>query len=151
MNIGFTGTSLGMTLEQKRYLEQILTDIRFNTENIIYGIHGDCLGADADFDVLCKQLNIITKVRPCTSEHLRAQCRSEIIAEPKRPMQRNRDIVADADLMLACPPNKEEIKKGSGTWATIKFTRRAEKALIIIFPDGELLRERVLLLGNNTL
>ena len=45
-------------------------------------------------------------------------------------------IVADADVMLACPPNYEEIKRGSGTWATIKFARKSGKPLAIVYPDG---------------
>jgi hypothetical protein len=94
------------------------------------------VGADEEFDQVCKEQGILVHVRPCTYAHLRAFCESQVVAEEKAPMTRNRDIVADADHMIACPPNKERIRKGSGTWATIGFTERAGVDLTIIFPDG---------------
>ena len=93
--------------------------------------------------MLCLSENIRTLCRPCTIENMRAHSTSQQIAEPVAPMQRNRDIVAQADTMLACPSNYTEIKRGSGTWATIKFSRRAKKPLYIIFPDGTILEENM--------
>ena len=98
---------------------------------------------DAEFNDLCLERHIHTETRPCTIEGMRAHATAKQIAEPKAPMQRNRDIVADADVMIACPPNYVEIKRGSGTWATIKFTRRAKKPLYIVFPNGKIQKERV--------
>ena len=130
--IGFTGTRNGMTGKQKAVVLHLL---KLQPERPV-GLHGDCVGADADFDLLCKCLGMKTQCLPCTFENMRAYC-TTAIAEPKPPMQRNRDIVARADKMIACPPNKERIKKGSGTWATIGFTEKAHKPLAIIYPDGE--------------
>lgn len=76
-----------------------------------------------------------TECLPCTFVGLRAFC-TVAIADPKPPMQRNRDIVALADKVIACPPNYERIKSGSGTWATIGFAERAGKPLAIVYPDG---------------
>jgi hypothetical protein len=131
MIVGFTGTRTGLTARQRN---QLIASLRHHCPNL--AVHGDCVGADEQFDSICKLLRIPVVVRPCTFAHLRAFCESESIAPEKPPMQRNRDIVADSDLILACPPNKERIKKGSGTWATIRFAERAGVDLIIIFPDG---------------
>lgn len=142
MIIGFTGSRTGMTPITSRMVAEIVRMIKDHAP--CTGLHGDCIGADADFDQICKDAGMVTKIRPCTFESMRANCDAEEIAEPMAPMQRNRDIVGDADVMIACPPNFEEIKRGSGTWATIKFTRRAEKPLYIVYPDGSIAQERVL-------
>lgn len=135
--IGFTGTRNGMTDQQKETVRQLLNDALIMLGPFT-GLHGDCVGADADFDALCTEYGIQTACRPCTIDSMRAHTGAIQIAPPKPPMQRNRDIVADADVMIACPPNYERIKTGSGTWATIGFSQRAGKQLHVVFPDGNL-------------
>lgn len=131
LTIGFTGTRNGMTKYQKEKVEEILSDLGGTV-----GVHGDCIGADEDFHNLCVALGMEMNIRPCTYENMRAWTDGDEVDVPKRPMQRNRDIVADADVMIACPPNFDRIKSGSGTWATIGFSRKAEKHLFIVYPDG---------------
>jgi hypothetical protein len=129
--IGFSGTRNGLTVAQRDSLIRELGSLRPEV-----GVHGDCVGADEEFDQICKEQGIRVHIRPCTYPRLRAFCESEVIAEEKAPMARNRDIVVDADHMIACPPNKKRIKSGSGTWATIGFAERLEVDLTIIYPDG---------------
>ena len=138
MIIGFTGTRNGMTEEQVNSVREVIKELCPSQ-----GIHGDCLGADEDFNKLCLEAGAETSCLPCTLEGMRANCTKEI-AEPKSPMQRNRDIVILAHAMIACPPNYTKIKRGSGTWATIGFTRRAKKPLYIVFPNGKIQKENVL-------
>jgi hypothetical protein len=146
---GFTGTRSGMTDAQKAAVIAILDeyDEKYKdpdgTLPEFQGLHGDCIGADEDFDDICNGIGMETFCRPCTFKNMRANTGAFESAEPKPPMQRNRDIVASADIMIACPPNFEPIKKGSGTWATIGFTRKAGKPLVIIYPDGSVARERI--------
>ncbi len=136
--IGFTGTRNGMTREQKLAVERLLDTL---WPDVV--VHGDCVGADADFDGICGAIGITRHVRPCTYENMRAHCEKHgaiVVAEPKRPMARNRDIVADATpagALIACPPNRERIKSGSGTWATIGFGERAGVRVFRVYPDGE--------------
>jgi hypothetical protein len=129
MKIGFTGTRNGMTAEQRTAVRALLLETPGT------GVHGDCIGADADFDAICKELGYETYCLPCDLDDMRAHC-TEARAEPTAPMQRNRAIVAQADRMIACPPNFERIKRGSGTWATIRFAEQSKKPLAIVFPDG---------------
>ena|SRR5689334_11728721 len=145
--IGFTGTRNGMTPAQRAHVEFLVQGFvcRWGGANLA-GLHGDCVGADADFDAVCAKASMdgmARESRPCTFDGMRARTGVREIAPPVPPMQRNRAIVADADVMIACPPNKEPIKKGSGTWATIGFARKANKPLIIVFPDGDVLKERM--------
>jgi len=102
-----------------------------------HGLHGDCIGADADFNTVCISLNLKTWIRPCTLKDLRAYCDGEVIADPVKPMKRNQAIVTQSTVMVACPPNDKELKR-SGTWATIRMARRAKKPLYILFPGGKI-------------
>lgn len=147
--VGFTGTRSGMTMHQKA---QVLKLLQFEDPDIV--VHGDCVGADADFDAICAELGIPRHIRPCTISEMRANTHkeghlpAEEIAEPVAPMVRNRAIVADATVMIACPHNTTPIKRGSGTWATIGFAKKAQKWLYIVFPDGAV--QEVGLLTENT-
>lgn len=145
--IGFTGARVGCTPAQKMELYRLIQGFvcQFGGSNTT-GLHGDCVGADAEFHEICRKPSMDgmkVECRPCTYNDLRAKTDATEIAPPVPPMERNRMIVADADIMVAIPPNFEEIKRGSGTWATIGFTRRANKPLYIIFPDGSVSKERV--------
>jgi len=135
--VGFTGTRSGMTPEQRRAVGALLAVLK--PERVV---HGDCIGADDDFDWLCSLRGIARGIRPCTApDSLRAHCErngATALALPERPMMRNRHIVDDADVMIACPPTRQRIKSGSGTWATIGFAERALRKLFVVYPDGEI-------------
>lgn len=140
MIVGFTGSRFGMSGDQNKRVLGLLECLG-SVGRHMSGLHGDCVGADEEFNELCTTLEWRTACRPCTFENLRANC-ADAISKPVRPMERNRALVADADVMIACPPNDEEIKSGSGTWATIRFTRRAEKPLAIVYPNGTVTIDR---------
>lgn len=136
MIIGFTGTRAGMSHEQIVTVIKIL--MRIFGASLFQrpmALHGDCVGADADFDALCRGLGMPTTCRPCTLEKLRAYTPAAVIAEPTAPMMRNKDIVDDADVMIACPLTEEPIPH-SGTWATIGFSEKKKVDLHIVYPDG---------------
>lgn len=141
--IGFTGTRSGMTDKQKYVVELLLTRIggMESTKNPV-GLHGDCIGADADFHNICRKLGMKVNQRPCTFENLRAHTDATEISEPTNPMARNRQIVADCSVLVACPPNDTELKR-SGTWATIRMGRKLGdiKQVVIIYPDGNMVMD----------
>jgi len=138
MIIGFTGRREGMDESQLKKIIQLIEDvIEDYPGEIVTGLHGDCVGADAEFHTICRELGLHVHQRPCTFESMRAYTDAEVIAEPKNPMSRNRDIVDDADIMLAAPPTQYEIKRGSGTWATIRYTRESYKELHVAYPEPE--------------
>ena len=135
--IGFTGTRNGMTSEQRVVVEKILR--RLKPEWVV---HGDCIGADADFHDICIHLRPFfedrfkIRVRPCDIESQRAFCAEfDEMCDVKQPLDRNRDIVDDALLLIGTPGTKQEELR-SGTWATIRNTRKMGKLLIVIWPDG---------------
>lgn len=106
-------------------------------------IHGDCVGADDDFDQIAQELGIPRYLRPCDIASARAHCDrregTRVVSKVKRPLVRNKDIVYDGKALLACPTGPEV--KFSGTWATIRYAKRAGKTVIIVWPNGQVSRE----------
>jgi hypothetical protein len=130
--IGFTGTQHGMTDLQKEVVYKIIKQIH------PVEVHcGDCIGADAEFIDIATKIN--TSVRTIGHIPLKESKRAFIEytkkAEPKEYLDRNHDIVDQSQIMLATPNEDGEILR-SGTWATIRYTRKQKKPLIIIYPSG---------------
>lgn len=140
MILGFTGSRVGGTDYADHERQQaVLAEIKRLLAQLTMGVHGDCIGWDYAFDQMCRAVGLVTGIRPCTISSMRARCDlqgARVLAEPKPRMARNRDIVADADVMIACPPNYTRIKSGSGTWATIGFAKKKGIPLLTVFPDG---------------
>jgi hypothetical protein len=130
--IGFTGTQQGMTDLQKEVTHKIIKQI-----NPVVVHCGDCIGADAEF------VDISTKVNPLVrtighiplKESKRAFLDYSKEEKPKEYLERNHDIVDQSQIILAAPNEDEEILR-SGTWSTIRYTRKQKKPLIIIYPSG---------------
>ena len=131
--VSFTGSRDGMTEEQKITFEYFL-----HTNKITELYHGDCVGADDDAHAIAISLNVEVFKRPCNITQARAFTQGgKDIAEPKKPLDRNKDIVNDSDLLIATPNGyTEELR--SGTWSTIRYARKMSKDVIIIWPNGEI-------------
>lgn len=132
MNLGFTGTQKGLTEVQMKRLSEYVQ--RFNPE---HGIHGDCIGADAQFSALCDSLGITVQVHPPADDSKRAFCKATITYPVKPYLIRNHDIVDACDKLIACPKGlTEELR--SGTWATIRYAVAQKKPVIVIYPTGSI-------------
>jgi hypothetical protein len=141
--VGFTGARAGMTPAQAQAVDALLGRLaERNPTRALCGLHGDCVGADADFDAICKRRSIAVKIRPASIPGMRAGCDSEAIAEPRPPLVRNREIVADSELLIACPRTREEVRR-SGVWATIRAMRHKGGPIYLVAPDGALALEGV--------
>ena len=139
MIVGFTGTQKGMTGAQKLRVGLMLED----TQDISFARHGDCVGADGEFDYLCgvRSINVIS--HPCDIPGKRAHCLKWHDALPyylsemqvKPPMERNQDIVDGSDVLITAPAGFEEELR-SGTWSTVRKARRRGIPVFIVWPDG---------------
>jgi hypothetical protein len=146
MIVGFTGTRKGMTDAQKATVAVILENLK-NENNVALAHHGDCLGADAEFHALAKAAGYKTVGHPCDISNQRAYCQVDECMEVKRPLIRNRDIVNYSTVLIACPKgSKEEVR--SGTWATIRFARRINWPLLLVFPDGRVEKPVFIVVGK---
>lgn len=139
MKIGFTGTRSGMTTAQWETVALIIAEaLEILKPNEWHD--GDCVGADEQahgtVDTLKKVADIVTHGHPCNLDHWRANREFDRMHEIRPPLVRNRNIVNESDLMIAAPKEYEEVKVGSGTWATIRYAKRQGKHLIIVWPDG---------------
>lgn len=132
--IAFTGTKQGMTARQ---LTQVAAWILGAAE--IH--HGDCVGADAQLHELALAADVPRIViHPPTNPAKRAFCHhknrlatelglitSEVIVLPERPyLDRNRDIVDAAQLLIAAPkePAEPDRLRAGGTWHAARYARR---------------------------
>lgn len=102
-------------------------------------LHGDCGGADEEFDAICMHFGVPRGIMPCDIPNTRTHCENqgaEVLAPERRPLVRNQDIVYRCDQLFGTPRNYEFGPRGSGTWTTIKYGTAARKPTYIIFPNG---------------
>lgn len=128
--IGFTGTQKGMSSAQSERVEEILK--KLNPKKIV---HGDCVGADAQAHDIAEKLGLEIAVRPCTIRPKRAFKQGNSIADPEDPLERNKKIVEDSDLVIACPKEPKSTLR-AGTWMTIRHAKRTQTPVWVIYPDG---------------
>ena len=146
MKIGFTGTRAGMSARQKRGLAVLLsaTSLAFQHGDAVEFHHGDCVGADAQADIICRHLMIRRVLHPGNVEHARAHSerRADVanqpelleVREPAPPLLRNRTIVEQGlELLIAAPRERAEQLR-SGTWATVRYAREEGIPVLILDP-----------------
>lgn len=95
--------------------------------------HGDCIGADDQAGRMAYWLGFFVITHPSTFEKKRAYSPAFEVRQPKPPLDRNRDIVDLSHYMVATPKEDAETVR-SGTWATIRYTRKQQKYIEIIYP-----------------
>lgn len=124
---------------QKERIEALLRCTDLIAEEVTLH-HGDCVGADADMHglVMANRPHARFHVHPPNVDKYRAWCRFDEQEESKQYLVRNHDIVDASDLIIATPAEMYEVKRGSGTWATIRYARSKQKSLIVVWPDGSM-------------
>jgi hypothetical protein len=133
--VGFTGTRLGMRYPQAIALLNLLEGFPASSEFH----HGDCLGSDFEFHLMC-EYKVATKivVHPPLEDRWRAFCDGDVILEPDSYLKRNIAIVKACDLLIVCPEGKAKLR--SGTWHTVSQARLRKLPHVIIWPDGTIER-----------
>lgn len=126
MRVGFTGTSKGTTVEQINKLLDF-----FESTKISEFHHGDCIGADFHAHLVAHTLGVSIIIHPPTNLIKRAFCEGTI-REEKPYLKRNKDIVNETDLLIACPDGPEKLR--SGTWSTIRYAYKQGKKVLIFMP-----------------
>ena len=144
-SVGFTGSSEVMTQQQLIMVHQLLGE--FKEKGASFAHHGMCVEADAKFDFMADAMGYEVTghpgVRKDGSVYKRMTgCRARDVRPPYPFLKRNRYIVAESDVMVACPKEYEMQFIGSGTWATIRYAREALKPLFIVYPNGRMEIER---------
>ncbi len=143
MKVSFTGTRRGMTVLQRRALRTELSALFSPVSNTGHlFIHGDCIGADEQAHKMVRRyfpwVSIAT--RPSNHHEMRAECEADVMHAPCDPLIRNVSIVREGSVLLACPAENEEQRRG-GTWFTVRKARAMGKRIVLIRPDGTIKEE----------
>jgi len=121
MYVGFTGRAQGITPEQTAKLCSLLLGFIG-----WHGLHNDGEGSDQVFSKIASDMGLLVDITPGDIS----------------PMRRNRYLVAHSDAMIAIPPTDNVLRKGSGTWETIKYMWKAGKPVHIILSDGRVYQSK---------
>lgn len=112
MIIGFTGTRKGMSEAQKDQLSLMLA-VFVSHANEFH--HGDAVGADREAVALAQQYGFACVAHAAGTD----------------PLKRNREIVAASSVLIAAPETDREQQR-SGTWATVRYMRKAGKPVVML-------------------
>jgi hypothetical protein len=135
LDIGFTGTRLGLTQKQKETVEYLLRCLANKYISYWqYFRHGDCVGADAEAHQIALNLDYRILIHPPIKSVDRAYCSDYFSLLPKDDyLKRNRCIVDKSAMVIAAP--KDNNQEG-GTWYTINYARKVRVPLRIVYADG---------------
>lgn len=136
MNIGFTGTQIGLTAAQGRTLFSILQGLRDDLGYREFH-HGDCIGADEQAHHIARNLGLKIVIHPPLYGKKRAYCKGDFCHEPMEYLERNQEIVNESNILVATPKEDTEQLR-SGTWSTVRRAKKKGIHVIIIKPNGEM-------------
>lgn len=134
MRIGFTGTQYGITLPQFDLMVEVLQELHEVSE----AHHGDCVGADFEFSNIIDAIFGFGKIHchPPEDNKKRGFARVDVMNKALPFLVRNHNIVDSTDLLIACPKRMIEERR-SGTWATIRYSKKCKKPVVILWPNGK--------------
>lgn len=140
IRIGFTGPQQQVTKAQQAAIAMVLVGHCLHTpQEPAEFHHGDCIGADRIAHIIAKSIGLKIILHPPDNDSKRAFCKAHVERKPKPYLDRNHDIVDETDCLIAAPQGPEELR--SGTWATVRYARKLERTIYIVWPDGRMTME----------
>ncbi|MEO5927676.1 MAG: hypothetical protein ABIP96_03330 [Patescibacteria group bacterium] len=106
------------------------------TPKFTLAVHGGAPGADTSFDAFCAGIGIRRRLYPASKSSSKSSTAEEKMPV-EYPLDRNKKIARDCDIMLAAPFEDQEIIR-SGTWSTVRYSRKAGKPIYIIQRNGQI-------------
>lgn len=137
LRLGVTGTRFGISKEQYVNAQAWLEKPFWNRDYVLTEFHhGDCVGADIQLATMVQTAHPHVKIicHPPVKTELRGYYESHIERKPKSYFARNRDIVAESDMLIAFPLHEDKSK--GGTWYTINHAKKKGVKTGIFFYDG---------------
>lgn len=113
VKVGFTGTQRGVNARQRRFLAELLMELRPDEFH-----HGDCVGADCEAHMIAETLRVpaivihppvIDKGRAFCGAHVKNRGSKITWRELKQYLVRNRAIVEETDVLIAVPRQDKEV------------------------------------------
>jgi hypothetical protein len=139
-HVGFTGTRSGLTPTQAATLRRVAQELAHHEDKNRWLHHGDCVGGDLAAHNEFGEQGFKVCVHPPQEGKHRAMTVGDVHMAWKPNLERNMQIVFHSDVMVACPSGPELLR--SGTWATIRYARKAERPMMLILPTGSITLER---------
>lgn len=140
IDIGFTGTRGRLTEAQEESLRETFAALSRAGGGDTVLHHGDCVGADVFAHAVAWFSGYRIVAHPPTDEKHRAPSGETGDANfrhpPKPYMERNEDIVAESDVLVAAPSVSELASPRSGTWATVRRARAAGVPVRVVYASG---------------
>lgn len=123
MKVGFTGSQAGMSQHQKEQFVLALCEL-----NPTEFHHGDCKGADADAHDIVREFfpeaRIVGHLPLSNAKRAFKSC--DEYRDPLPYLERDHNIVEETEFLIGAPKQDIEVMR-SGTWATIRHSRRRNK------------------------
>ena len=156
VKLGFTGTRdaakvqgvqlIRMAYQIHAWRERIKTVCGQDLERLerIEWHYGMCVGADAYAADLAKAAGFYLVGHPPKNRKLVSiEVRPDEIRPALDYLDRNWAIVKEVGLIYAMPKEDDEpeMKRGGGTWATIRYARQNGNPLCLMYPSGILVYE----------
>lgn len=132
--IGFTGTRDLQLIsdERKKGIINFFIDLLDkHVDRDITIIHGGARGVDTYIHDIALVHDLNVEIYPAHNSPL-ANEEKYVMALPKNPLSRNKDIVDNSDLIVAVPIDPENEELRSGTWATVRYARKLNREIIFL-------------------
>lgn len=133
MKLGVTGTRHGPTRAQAGALLTLIAELAPEELG-----HGDCKGVDAAAHLIARRLGVRVHQFPPMANACRAFCdvlEGEVVEAPAPFLTRDRNLAVWCEVLVAVPAEYRE-RLHSGTWATVRRGRQAQRTIIVLTPDG---------------
>lgn len=137
-DIGFTGTRKGMTPLQRSSVSLLIQDLHPQNAHL-----GDCTGVDEQVRAMLEEFfpHIQRIGHPPKNNKTRAWGSFDVLHPEKDYEARDKDIVKSSSVLIAVPKGFKEEMRGSGTWLTVRYARKQDCMIQIVYPDGRVATE----------
>jgi hypothetical protein len=76
--------------------------------------------------------NVVVCIHPPDNPRMRGYNRGHLLMKEKPYLERNLDIIENADMLIACPVDKNREEVRSGTWSTIRHARKRGIKVVVM-------------------
>lgn len=131
-----TFKKFGLNESQKNNILKLLQQ-EISQNNTLEVHHGDCIGADNQFHLICTNLLVNNQyaeikivIHPPINNKFRAYCESANICKEKPYLERDKDIVNETDELIVCPKDcRQDLR--CGTWSTYRYAQKNNKTTLL--------------------
>lgn len=136
VDVGVTATRGGLTVAQLHFAGPHLRYLAEQSEGTPVLRHGCCVGGDEMMHQLARAAGYRIIGHPPTDQRWMARgLDCDEWTEPEPFIRRNHAIVDRCSEMLCLPGQVGEQRRGSGTWATVRYAAGCRPGLLV-YPSG---------------